>query len=247
MNETEGVIDKFNELEIPKYHFLWDQKPHGSKRWMYELFKKKLEGETVGFGYNPPMDKLIDFAKQTDVYDFLLLDDAVYTGEQLGETVLAPLWNKLAEREKNGEKFPTFKVTIIVPFTSKETPGIYTMFWEPTERMNVRFIYGHQLPAIADVIGWEKVQTLRKHQGRVSFEDDDSDNLRNNPVHYTQVLATFAHKVPDNTSAARPLFRAWGIDAGTKREPYKIGKTNYYQLEEKEFQLRDKLFWNLVR
>lgn len=95
------TTEQVNRLlqEDEKYAVLWDYKAHSSRRWVYELAKDTLKKQPDATTYtNGKAEIQYDFPvlkslSEQGINTFVIYDDAIYSGEQVNNRLLAPIFS----------------------------------------------------------------------------------------------------------------------------------------------------------
>lgn len=118
LRETAKIL--VDTVKDRKYGILWDYKPHSSKRWVFELVQDELtENPPEAQSYftpgweaksgNPTIEAMIDKGVDT----FVVLDDAIYSGEQVINRAIVPIIRH-ALSEDFAKNHPDTKLKIVV-------------------------------------------------------------------------------------------------------------------------------------
>lgn len=231
--ELSNVGKKFNEVigETP-YILLWDNKPHGSKRWVHSLVRPVIESTSRLTSYMKRPEDIIEQLVQHDSNTIVIFDDAVYSGDQLSDSIYVPLWNRLHEVNYHKQISMIFGI----PFVTEDFRHMIEKRWNDST-IKTNLISSKSLPMLWDILTRQEQDVLKAIGKRLNIprEGDDVDDIRFQPVHFGVTVNTFDHAIPDSFSVCRPLLASVGIDTKLRREPYKIQGTPYYDLEKKEY------------
>lgn len=231
--ELSNVGEKFNEaIGDNPYVLLWDNKPHGSKRWVHSLVRPVVKSLPRLTSYMKRPEDIIKQLEQHDSDTIVIFDDAIYSGDQLSDSIYVPLWNRLHEVEHPKQISMIFGA----PFVTEDFKHMIEKRWNDST-IKTTLISSRSLPMIWDILTRQEQDVLRAIGKRLNIprEGDNVDDIRFQPIHFGVTVTTFDHKIPDSFSVCRPLLESVGIDAKQRREPYKIKGTPYYDLEKKEY------------
>jgi len=231
--ELGNVGKKFDEaIGDTPYILLWDNKPHGSKRWVHSLVRPVIESTPRFTSYMKRPEDVIEQLEQHDTNTIVIFDDAIYSGDQLSDSIYVPLWNRL--REVNHSK----QISMIfgAPFVTEDFKHMIEKRWNDST-IKTTLISSKPLPMLWDILTRQEQDVLKAVDKRLNIprEGDNIDDIRFQPIHFGVTVTTFDHTIPDNFSVCRPLLASVGINMIQRREPYKIKGTPYYDLEKKEY------------
>lgn len=233
-NNLNLVTRNFNETNGDRpYVVLWDTKPHGSKRWVFSLTKDRLNNRPEQASYaNKKPEEIIQMLQKNKSNTLVVFDDAVYTGDQLSETIYTPLWNYMHEI-----KYPKrINLMLCIPYSSEIFEYMARKDWDDST-IHTKLITSKIIPSVWDVITNNEQAFLRSLHSRLNKagQGDDADDTKFQAVRYSSTTTTFDHKIPDADSVCRPLLASIGVDLKTRREPYKVKETPYYEMEKREY------------
>jgi hypothetical protein len=202
------------------YACLFDYKVHSSKRRMYQQYANDFPIPPSYSWYFAPAFERINNEKTLHtllekwIHNFVILDDAMYSGEQVVNRQILPIQKFFSQYAP--DITPTFHV--IAPYIWKKAKDI---LWAlPWVKLSI----------------WKEMKTLGEY---LTTEQKDILQNQNNIIDgldcvQTTTLTYFAHKMPDAHSfseVVRPH-----IDESKIYTPYKDEKSEYYKDDDIEFE-----------
>lgn len=214
------------------YEVLWDYQPHSSKHWVSQLVSSELADNppakesffTPGWeaksGY-PTLENMVNQGISTIV----VMDDAIYSGEQIIQRVIKPVYTYTQTPEfKTNHPDTTVKIVIAAPYMTnrfleqqiiKDATAFGLVEIVPPVKI---------MPTLSETFSPEEKDIIERNGGKIVSGDGE--------VFYQAPTTVFDHKVPDSHSFPEEIR---GVFTHLPQTPYAKGDTEYYQKEEAAF------------
>lgn len=217
------------QTEFPNnYAYLFDYKPHSSKRRMHNQFATEFPIAPSYVGYFAPTFENINNEKTLHalldkwIHDFVILDDAMYSWEQVMNRQINPIQKFFAQYAPHIQ--PTFHV--IAPYVWKkakdillQTPWVKLTIWK-------------QMKTVGEYLMPEQKDILEQHNNTIDWLD----------CVQSTTLTYFAHKMPDAHSFSEVIRPH--IDESKIYTPYKDTNSEYYKNDDNEYENYKALLMN---
>lgn len=227
------------QIEGKQYAVLWDSKPHSSKRWVYEQVKDNISTPPTAETYFGNYDTFENYESFREILDqgvdtFVVMDDAIYSGEQFRNLTLKQLIDVYKRFGYYPPRMP--KVVLVAPFmTNKfknneatvtaQQQGIVTIITEQTMPSVGEVLTEQQKAALASRENVLDLPEQRKERDQLDPNDDQ--------VVLDATLTAFDHRVADAHSFCEPIAHRFNLHA---KKPYGDETTEYFKKEAEEYQ-----------
>lgn len=215
------------------YALLYDGKPHSSKRWASELVRDELSQYPPADGFY--LSKLeiplgmptIVSALDHGIENFVVFDDAIYSGEQVTNTIIRPIFELMASPDFQ-QKYADRKISITLAAPYISNRFLNRPFVKQLQQQGfLRIADGYEVMPTVDAILTDDAKATIRHFGDKVSSDPSQD------VFYMPPAYIFDHRIPDSHSFPEELH---GIFAAYPAKPYDQPDSSYYAIEAKEFQ-----------
>jgi len=233
---VETVATRANEtIGQSPYAVLFDYKDHASRLWVYRLAEAQLQtkptAETYISGKTEPQFDFPVFKPLYDqgVRDFVVFDDAAYSGEQIINSTIVPLLKFFEKYDKKGE----CRIVLAVPYV---TNTFLASVRSLVDGKKLVLLYREVMPELGEILTPADWDLTKEREGRLDAQSQD----KTSPLAITveedvltgATLTWFSHKVADSHSFPSAVRRALKLGTTT---PYKKQDTNYFRQEEQFF------------
>jgi hypothetical protein len=226
-------------LQGKQYTVLWDNKPHSSKRWVYEQAKTSLStppATETYFGNYDVMEEYETF--RTEVLDkgidtFVVMDDAVYSGKQFRESTL----KRLIEVYKNFGYYPPRmpNVILVAPYMTNDFRNNEATK-TAQEQGIVTLVNENTMPTLREIFTEDEKVSLQQRENKLDLPEQTKTREQFDPLDEDVVLeatlTAFDHRIADAHSFCEPFAHRLGLSAS---KPYGDTETPYYKKEDEEF------------
>ncbi len=239
-DSLDKTVEQLNQLiGDQEYAVLWDYKPHASKRWVYELVKSKIVHPPVTETYFGTYDEMEDFEEFRKILDkgvdtFVVMDDAIYSGEQFIKSCLNKLMKVYREHGYYPPRIP--KVFLVAPYMTNNFKD-KDYIKGAQEQGVVTLVTDQVMPTLSEILSAEEKATLEERNLELDLDTQKKSRDQWDPnqdeVYYGATLTAFDHRVADAHSFCEPLAHTLGLYAP---KPYADKNSAYFQREEQEYE-----------
>lgn len=194
------------------YTVLFDDQPHKSKYWVWNLIKNRIPSAALGshfyYVYEEGRDdgqSILSLSRERWINTYLILDDAVFSGQQIWHRILATL--KRCDRSA--------RVIVAAPYMTKKWIANLKSYHPKVECLHMEnmLTIGELIPRKI-LLSWNK-------------SGDTSAELRQDAT-----LTYFDHRMADGQSFCQPIS---DILWARVVKPYDISWIHYYEEEDRIF------------
>ena len=208
------------EISLP-YAFLWDYKPHASKRWVFHKAKHLLtEKPKITTYFTPAAEnilKVLPNILNKGINSIVILDDACYSGEQLINKSIKPICKFFTKNKRQ------LKLIIAIPYiTTIGLKRLKEVIDLRNSYVSIKVLYIEHMPSILEILNKDEIKILNQHSKTRGISEFS---------YMGSTLTYFSHRVADDHSFSEEFSRFINKD----KKVYGDNDSAYSRKEKKEW------------